>query len=95
METDSSLESTGAHVRAQRPLGQFLQRAHLSRDIRPCCARGRTLSNLCMLSYFQRILDVHAEISNCVFNFGMSKQYLDCTNISCGFVNHCGICWSE
>lgn len=47
-------------------------RAHsrLCRDARPRLMRGRTFSNLRMLRQFQRILDVHAQMPNSIFDLG-------------------------
>jgi len=44
---------------------------------------GRWLSNFCRFSQLQRVLDVDAEIANCVLDLGVAEQDLDCTQIAC------------
>jgi hypothetical protein len=63
-------------------------RGSRSEKARPHKAQGRSPSDFSPLGQFQCILNVDAEIPDCVLNLGMAKKDLDRSKVTSGLVDH-------
>jgi len=50
---------------------------------------GPPKSDFCSLSKYEGVVNVHAQISYGVFDFRVSEQDLDCSQITSCMVDHC------
>ena len=70
-----------------RPLNSP-RRGSPGKRARPRNTQGHALSDFSTLGQFQCILSVNAEIPDCVLDLGVTKQDLDCANVTSCLVHH-------